>query len=112
MYMVRVITKNPEHLLTAIRDRIADGSVTTWRLTDQGYFTHTRANLKNLAWFKPTISSGKELSLNILRPKGGNISKEAYAIYHSRFSEMLLRHFDGDLSGILVTSLASQGDLV
>ncbi|MGA7849747.1 MAG: hypothetical protein WCA13_11630 [Terriglobales bacterium] len=108
-----MFTANPDDLLRAIEKAIANGDITTWQETSQGSFTHTPASgqWKNQAWFRPSIDE-KGIVFNIIRPKGSKVSKEAYAVYHGRFSEMLLAHFDADLSAIRLTALAAEGDLV
>jgi hypothetical protein len=111
--MIRVFASNPQELLTAIGKAIADGEIATWQATSQGSFTHTAASgqWKNKEWFRPSVDD-KGIVFNIIRPKGGNVSKEVYAVYHGRFSEMLLAHFDADLSAIRLTALATEGDIV
>jgi hypothetical protein len=49
--------------------------------------------------------------LNIIPPKKG-VSKEAYAVYHGRFIEMLLAHFDEEFSGAFGTAKATRDDRV
>lgn len=113
MSMVKVFATNPQKLLDAISEGIAAGDITTWQETSQGSFTHTAASgkWKNKAWFRPSVED-KVIVFNIIRPKGGNVSKEVYAVYHGRFSEMLLAHFDAKLSVIRLTALAAEGDIV
>jgi hypothetical protein len=109
--MVKVFATNPQELLATVRNAIADGEITTWQVTSQGSFTHTPPQWKNQAWFRPSIHD-KSIIFNIIRPKGRNVSKEVYAVYHGRFSEMLLAHFDAELDVIRLTSLAAEGDIV
>lgn len=52
------------------------------------------------------------LKFYIVRPKGANISKEVYAVYHGRFAEMLLRHFDDRCQSITASAMAEAKDLV
>jgi hypothetical protein len=111
--MVKVFAASPQELLAAIGREIDNGEITTWEMTSQGSFTHTPASgqWKNKAWLRPTIGD-KSIVFNIIRPKGGNVSKEVYAVYHGRFSEMLLAHFDAELTAIRLTALAAEGDVV
>jgi hypothetical protein len=111
--MVRVYAEDGEQLLNNIKSAIANGDITTWEATSQGSFTHTASSgqWKNKAWFRPTIDD-KGIVFNIIRPKGGKVSKEVYAVYHGRLSEMLLAHFDAELSIIRLTALATEGDIV
>jgi len=109
MSMVKVFATNPQKLLDAISEGIAAGDITTWQETSQGSFTFTAA--KNKAWFRPSVED-KFIVFNIIRPKGGNVSKEVYAVYHGQFSEMLLAYFDARLSVSRLTALAAEGDIV
>jgi hypothetical protein len=111
--MVRVFAANPEKLLDAIRKAIDAGDITTWQASSLGSFTHTAASgqWKNQAWLRPSVDE-KGIIFNIIRPKGGKVSKEVYAVYHGRFSEMLLAHFDAELSAIRLTALAAEGDII
>ena len=49
--------------------------------------------------------------LNVIPPKKG-LSKEAYAVYHGRFIEMLLAHFDEEFSEAFGTAKATKDDRV
>jgi hypothetical protein len=111
--MVRVTSLAPEDLLRGIRAAIEDGTIQTWESTSKGYFTHTASSgqWKNKAWLKPTTDE-KGVTFNISRPKDGRVSKEVYAIYHGRFAEMLLAHFDTEIGFVRLTALAGDGDLV
>ena len=111
--MLRVIAQEPQKLLDAIYQAIEDGTVTTWQSTSNGSFTHTTPSdqWKNKAWFRPSVDD-KGITFNIIRPKGGRVTKEVYAVYHGRFSEMLLAHFDNRLTVIRLPALADDNDIV
>ena len=111
--MILVKTSNPQELLDAIDHAIAADEITTWRKTTSGSFTHTPDQWKNKAWFRATVKTDeRQIVFNIIRPKGGHVSSEAYAIYHGHFASMLLQHFDKQLKSIELSALASQGDNV
>jgi hypothetical protein len=111
--MVKVFANDPEKLVADIHRGIANGDIATWEETSRGSFTHSPSSgqWKNKAWFRPVVGVDG-VTFNIIRPKGGNVSKEVYAVYHGRFSEMLLAHFDNRLSSIRLSSLAGEGDIV
>ncbi|MGA2654154.1 MAG: hypothetical protein ABSF28_26835 [Terracidiphilus sp.] len=109
--MVKVVAHNPQSLLEDIENAIADEEITTWEKTSGGSLTHTNEKWRNKAWFRPKVNADS-IIFNIIRPKGGNVSKDAYAIYHGRFSSMLLTHFDNKVKTIEITALASNGDIV
>jgi hypothetical protein len=111
--MIKVETNDPQELLLSIEQAINNDEIITWKKTSSGSFTHATDQWKNKAWFRPTVKKEEGCVIfNIVRPKGGHVSSEAYAIYHSHFSYMLLQHFDRRFSKIHITSLATQGDLV
>jgi hypothetical protein len=108
---VTVFTDKPRTLLAKIRKAIEDSTIETWQYTAKGSFTHTAPEWRYKAWFKPAPLSG-ELKFNIVRPKGQNISKEVYAVYHGQFAEMLLKYFDSTIKAIRLSALAEKDDLV
>jgi hypothetical protein len=108
---VTVQTSAAQPLLAAIKTAISERKVETWISTEGGDFTHSVSQWKNKAWFRPRLSS-VGLTFSIIRPQDGKISTEAYAIYHGRFIEMLLAHFDKLFRSAAASALPSSGDLV
>ena len=108
-----ITTDQPRALLSAIRDAIRAGVVATWNTTPEGYFTHTAASgqWRNRAWLKPVLSN-TYLRLYIVRPKNRQVSKVTYAVYHGRFAEMILTHFDDRCTQITASADPLPGDLV
>jgi hypothetical protein len=92
-----VATGNPTGLLQQIRSAIDSGAVETWKYDKDGDFTHSPPQWKNKAWLRPSLSPGL-LRLGILGQENTTLSKEVYAVYHGRFIEMLLAHFDDSFS--------------
>lgn len=112
---ILVFTPNPEALLHAIRHGIDAGHIQTWEYDGDGDFTHTPASgqFDGRAWFQPSVTPGC-LAFNILPQKTKNITVSLYGIYHGRFAEMLLNHFDSMFSNLTITALArlDWGDVV
>jgi len=90
-----VITSKPKELLDRVRKAIDDGHVDTWSYDRDGDFTHTRPQFNQKAWMRPVIGQGM-LSFGLLGERGVVMTKALYGIYHGRFAEMLLTHFDDD----------------
>ncbi len=88
-----VVTPAPKTLLSAITSAIDDGHIRTWKYDKDGDLIHSAEQWEGMAWLRPVVSSGA-LNLGIIGPKGKKLGKEAYAIYHGRFIEMLLAHFN------------------
>src|SRR5664279_1489023 len=109
---VRVYTDDPQGLLDAVYQAIDEGTIVTWAYDDDGDFTHTTASeqWEGQAWLTPIPQSGC-LLLNILGAANVETSKEIYAVYHGRFIEMLLVHFDEGFSRADATAQPIAGDL-
>lgn len=89
---------------------ISNGSSSTWCVDSEGDFTHTPQQWRNRAWFrlrKDLSPRSRTVCFGIISSKTYRFTKEIYAIYHGRFAEMLLAHFDDDIANI---SLSSQMD--
>jgi hypothetical protein len=104
-------TTNASGLLTAFKKAIDEGRVVTWAYDQDGDFTHTAEQWRNAAWLRPkSIPEG--LAVNILCPKNRAISTEVYAIYHGRFIESLLAHYDSLFVDASATAKATQDDII
>ena len=108
---VFVQAPNPQALLEAIRIAIRQGKVETWSVDGDGDFTHNPEQWRYKAWLRPRIADGR-LVFRILTPKGVVLSTRTYAVYHGRFIEMLLAHFDSQFGSASATALASEGDVI
>jgi hypothetical protein len=104
-------TSRAKELLEAIRSAISDGQVRTWSFDSDGDFTHNTDQWRFKAWLRPKALS-TELALHILTPKGQRLSRETYAIYHARFVEMALAHFDELFDSATTSALPQTGDIV
>jgi hypothetical protein len=90
---IEVHTAQPEALLSAIKKAIDEKQVDTWEYDTAGDFTHSPLQWKFKAWFRPHVAAGV-LRFGFLGPKGVIMTKSIYGVYHGRFVEMLLTHFD------------------
>lgn len=103
-----VYTPKPQQFLNAIKKAISDKAIVTWACDADGDFTHTAEQWDKKAWLRPVIGSGT-LSLGLLGQKGVKMTKSIYGIYHGRFIEMLLTHFDGSFSNATATAQMESG---
>lgn len=94
-------TSNPQQLLDSIIESIKNQTVQTWSIDVDGDFTHV-SQWKNKAWMKSYVDS-KFLAFGIIGRKDEVMTKTVYGIFHGRFSEMLLTHFDRDIKSIEIT---------
>jgi len=107
--MAMIVTSaDPARLLAAIRFAINEGKIDTWRYDQDGDFTHTPAQWVNLAWFKPNIEFG-QITFGIIGNKNIQMTKVVYGVYHGRFTEMLLSHFDGEFQAAKSTAQQQVG---
>jgi hypothetical protein len=109
--MVRFETTDPSALLQRIRSAIDAGRIVTWSYDKDGDFTHTRDQWMNRAWLRPSKETNK-LSFFIVPPKGEEISRVIYAVYHGRFIESVLSHCDDAFTYAVATAFPEGADRV
>lgn len=107
-----ISTEDPQELLTAIKEAIRRKRVATWSYDTDGDFTHTAVQWKDKAWLRPRLEDEGRLVLNILAPSATTLSSTVYAIYHGRFIEMVLSHFDSQFTRASATALPTSKDSV
>ena len=108
---IHFTTTNPSGLLAAFKKAIDDKKIETWSYDGDGDFTHTPPQWKNQAWLRPSVTSGL-LTLHFLARNDVKTSKEVYAVYHGRFIESMLAHFDEMFGTADATALPVVGDRV
>lgn len=113
---IKIRTSNPSDLLARIKAGINDKRIVTWSYEthhNKQYFSHETSDKqwKGKAWLLPSVE-GDILVFNIIKPQSQNISTVVYAVYHGRFIEMLLAHFDKDFSIAWATAMVATGDVV
>lgn len=106
---VHLKTKNPSLLLKKIKQAIDEKKIDTWSFDADGDFTHTPDQWKYEAWLRPRIREG-ELLLSILGQKTKKMSKATYGVYHGRFIEMVLTHFDSEIGSASASSMPEVED--
>jgi hypothetical protein len=108
---VIAICNDPQRLLNDIKAGITKGSIETWQVDSDGDFTHSPTQWIRQAWLRPRVQQDR-LVFSILGQKNTQMSKATYAVYHGRFIEMLLTHFDLQFSSVSASALPSLGDWV
>ena len=108
---VQVVTSQPEMLLEDIKHLIDLGKIDTWLYDEDGDFTHDADQWRFNAWIRPLLQEDRVV-FGIICRNDRNLSVVDYAIYHGRFVEMLLTHFDKLCQGIEVSPLATNYDHV
>lgn len=105
---VMVQTTNPANLLASIKRAIDQGHIQTWSYDADGDFTHTPDQWRNQAWLRPNVVLGA-LKFGMLNNRNVKTTKALYGIYHGRFIEALLAHFDTNMSSIGATPMPVPG---
>ena len=108
---VKVICSDPTGLLAKIKSAIKEKKVETWIVDQDGDFSHSPDQWKWQAWLRPSVGQGL-ITFSILGRKDAKMSKVVYAVYHGRFAEMLLSHFDDQFTNVEATALPVVGDHV
>lgn len=106
-----VHTDRPRSLLRAIYLAVDAGKVRTWSYDQDGDLTHAVTQWRDQAWFQPRVLLDR-LVFNIVAPRGTTLLGVTYAVYHGRFAEMLLAHFDTHFERINLTSMPTDNDTV
>ena len=106
---VYLATNQSYYLLQEIVAAINRGEITTWSVDNDGDFTHTPPQWKHRAWFHPKVEPNR-LAFYMICPLNSIISTEVYAIYHGRFLEMSLAHFDKIMTHAIATALPEGAD--
>src|SRR6266496_818133 len=108
---VNVFCNNPQMLLREIKAAIKEGHVDTWSVDDDGDFTHSPDQWKFKAWMRPKALDDR-LVFNILCRRGETLSRVVYGVYHGRFIEMRLNHFDEKFTRASESALPAPGDVI
>jgi hypothetical protein len=111
--MALVVTpkESPADLLKQIKATMSTSAIETWSMDSDGDFTHTPTQWKHKGWFRPTID-GSVLVFKFLGNTAETTTKEIYGVYHGRFLEMLLVHFDLQFTDAQASALPSRGDQI
>lgn len=107
---IYITTDKPQGLLDSIREKIENQTIQTWNEDSEGDFTHV-SQWKEKAWFKPYVQQDQKsrLTFGLIGRKDETMTKRLYGIYHGRFSEMLLTHFDSMINSIELTTQGVEG---
>jgi hypothetical protein len=104
-------TDDPGKLLAEIKNNIDQDHIITWKYDDDGDFIHDKDQWKYKMWLRPKITT-TALNFYTIKNSNFNVSVAAYAIYHGRFIEMVLDHFDHLFESVSASALAEAGDMV
>lgn len=106
---IYVKADKPAELIKEINELIEKKTIATWSVDSDGDYTHTASQWEKNAWIHPIVEETRVV-FAIWGRKDQNLSIVDYAVFHGRFVEMLLNHFDRLCRSIDVTPLASSYD--
>lgn len=104
-------TTKPSVLLADIKEQIDQKKIETWLVDRDGDFTHDADQWRYRAWLRPFVEENR-LVMGILCRTDKNISVSEYAVFHGRFVEMILTHFDEMCTEVTATSLPTKYDRI
>lgn len=108
---ILVMTRKPESLLKSIYKKIDEQVIRTWRYDKDRDLTHTTSGgqWEDRAWLHPETSEGL-LRFGLVGQDGIAMTPVLYGVYHGRFIEMLLTHFDHNFSSVCVSAIGDEND--
>lgn len=108
---IYVKTDTPRKLVENIKKAIDEHKIDTWSVDSDNDFTHDVDQWRNKVWIRHRIEVGRVVFF-VVRRKGVNMTIVEYAVYHGRFVEMLLAHFNKECDAIEVSPLATNYDIM
>ncbi len=105
-----VNANDPQELLKLIKDKIKNEEIETWEIDEEGDFTHVPDQWRKEAWLRPHVDRDNQiLVFGILGRRSKPMYNVVYAVYHGRFSEMLLTHFGEEIKCINISPKPIRG---
>jgi hypothetical protein len=111
---LRIATTDPQGLLNKIKKGVDDKKIDTWHYVEANgkiFYTHKPSQWDQKAWFVPALEKD-QLRFNIVAPKEGKVTRELFGVYHGRFTEMVLVHFENDFTTVWTPTKAESGDVL
>lgn len=96
------INRDAHFFINNLNEKIQREEIQTWSQDDDGDYTHTPLQWQSKAWMRAHFSSGY-IIFGIVSSRKYPLTKELYAVYHGRFAEMLLAHFDELIESLEIT---------
>lgn len=100
-------------LIEMINEAINNGQIKSWIVDSDGDYTRSQEPWKERAWIRYSQDKNDQnhVLFIIVQPKNQSISKAVYGVYHGRFAEMLLTHFDSFISELGISPLLTDHDI-
>lgn len=109
-----LFSKDPQALLSSIKNAIMQGHIVTWKHSvhsGKDHFTHTTPDKQweNKAWLRAKVEADK-LTFEIVRPKEKSVPRAVYAVYHGRFIQTTIDHVFNNFTVARATPNPVEGD--
>ena len=100
-------------LIEMINEAINNGQIKSWIVDSDGDYTRSQEPWKERAWIRYSQDKNDQnhVLFIIVQPKNQSISKAVYGVYHGRFAEMLITHFDSYISELGISPLLTEHDI-
>jgi hypothetical protein len=102
--MISVSTGNPGALLQAIKKAIDDKKISTWNYDKDGDFIHEAAQWKDKGFLRASLDQ-TYLHFSFYLFSNRPLEKDVLGVFHGRFAEMLVNHFEGSFSSIAISNV-------
>ena len=112
LHITTTSSTTSKELWDSIREQIKNGVIDTWEIDADKDLTHTPYPWAGEAWLR-FYSNENEIIFGIIARRDKKMSKQIYGVYHSKFAETLLIHFDTQINEIKISSMPEIGyDLI
>lgn len=104
-------TQNPLQLNERIRQLVVEYPLLTWEVDTDNDYTLILERWRYRAWMRPNTDrqADGELQFGIVSSTRYPMTTTLYAVYHARFAEFLLSHFDREIQSLSITPNLSEG---
>ena len=109
MIYIRLKDITAATLIKRLKELIDQNGIQTWEYDSMGDYTMTPPQWHKQAWMRPQEESEMIVKFGIIQRRDVKLSKEVYAVYHGRFAEMLLAHFDTNIERLEISPMLVKG---
>lgn len=109
--MITITTNiNRDRLVEMINELISENRIVTWSVDGEGDYTTIQPQWRYRAWMRPVDDNDDEHKLYfvIVKSKKFPMTKSLYGVFHGRFAEMLLTHFDTQITSLEISPMLVQ----
>ena len=110
--IIKLKGKTAHDIVDSIDKMIESGEIRVWEKDDEGDYTHSSSQWREKSWFRRILNKddNREIKFGIIGNKHVEMTRTLYAIYHGRFTEMLLTYFDRDIEEFRITPMKDPQD--